>query len=426
MILNNVPEGSYSSNPYDGRVRVKEFKEMVQGLHKNGIGVIMDVVYNHTAYTENSNFNKIMPNYYYRKNEGNFSNASACGNETASERAMMRKYIVDSVVYWAKEYKVDGFRFDLMGIHDIETMNLIREALDKVNPNIIIYGEPWAASYSPLSEDLRSVKRNTMKLNRIGVFNDDIRDGIKGSVFNSKDKGFATGKTGEEERIKFGIVGATEHSQVNYNEPWANSPIQSINYASAHDNLTLWDKINSSTNVSLEDKIRMNKLSAAIVFTSQGVPFFQGGEEILRSKPMENGGFNSNSYNANDGVNSIKWNEKTTNKDVYEYYKGLIEFRKANSGLRMSTTADVQKNLEFLNGLPKDVIGYIITQKNSSGAKEEIMVIHNGSNKDFLLELPENRWNIYVNDEKAGDKKLGEVEKRVDVPRISTLILKSK
>lgn len=422
----NVPEGSYSSNPYDGRVRVKEFKEMVQGLHKNGIGVIMDVVYNHTAYTENSNFNKIVPNYYYRKNEGNFSNASACGNETASERAMMRKYIVDSVVYWAKEYKVDGFRFDLMGIHDIETMNLVREALDKVNPNIIIYGEPWAASHSPLSEDLRSVKRNTMKLNRIGVFNDDIRDGIKGSVFNSKDKGFATGKTGEEERIKFGIVGATEHSQVNYNEPWANSPIQSINYASAHDNLTLWDKINSSTNVSLEDKIRMNKLSAAIVFTSQGVPFFQGGEEILRSKPMENGGFNSNSYNANDGVNSIKWDEKTTNKDVYEYYKGLIEFRKANSGLRMSTTADVQKNLEFLNGLPKDVIGYIITQKNSSGGKEEIMVIHNGSNKDFLLELPENRWNIYVNDEKAGDEKLGEVEKRVDVPRISTLILKSK
>lgn len=266
----------------------------------------MDVVYNHTAYTENSNFNKIVPNYYYRKNEGNFSNASACGNETASERAMMRKYIVDSVVYWAKEYKVDGFRFDLMGIHDIETMNLVREALDKVNPNIIIYGEPWAASHSPLSENLRIVKRNTMKLNRIGVFNDDIRDGIKGSVFNSKDKGFATGKTGEEERIKFGIVGAAEHSQVNYNEPWANSPIQSINYASAHDNLTLWDKINSSTNVSLEDKIRMNKLSAAIVFTSQGVPFFQGGEEILRSKPMENGGFNSNSYNANDDVNSIK------------------------------------------------------------------------------------------------------------------------
>ncbi|WP_302162986.1 type I pullulanase [uncultured Fusobacterium sp.] len=422
----NVPEGSYSSNPYDGRVRVKEFKEMVQGLHKKGIGVIMDVVYNHTAYTENSNFNKIVPNYYYRKNEGNFSNASACGNETASERAMMRKYIVDSVVYWAKEYKVDGFRFDLMGIHDIETMNLVREALDKVNPNIIIYGEPWAASESPLSEDLRSVKRNTMKLNRIGVFNDDIRDGIKGSVFNSKDRGFATGKTGEEERIKFGIVGATKHSQVNYNEPWANSPIQSINYASAHDNLTLWDKINSSVEGSLEEKIRMNKLSAAIVFTSQGVPFFQGGEEILRSKPMENGGFNSNSYNANDGVNSIKWNEKTVNKDVYDYYKGLIEFRKSNSGLRMSTTADVQKNLEFLNGLPKDVIGYIIKQKNSSGKSEEIMVIHNGSKKDFLLELPENSWNIYANDEKAGDKKLGEVEKRVEIPRVSTLILKSK
>lgn len=422
----NVPEGSYSSNPYDGRVRVKEFKEMVQGLHKKGIGVIMDVVYNHTAYTENSNFNKIVPNYYYRKNEGNFSNASACGNETASERAMMRKYIVDSVVYWAKEYKVDGFRFDLMGIHDIETMNLVREALDKVNPNIIIYGEPWAASESPLSEDLRSVKRNTMKLNRIGVFNDDIRDGIKGSVFNSKDRGFATGKTGEEERIKFGIVGATKHSQVNYNEPWANSPIQSINYASAHDNLTLWDKINSSVEGSLEEKIRMNKLSAAIVFTSQGVPFFQGGEEILRSKPMENGGFNSNSYNANDGVNSIKWNEKTVNKDVYNYYKGLIEFRKSNSGLRMSTTADVQKNLEFLNGLPKDVIGYIIKQKNSFGKSEEIMVIHNGSKKDFLLELPENSWNIYVNDKKAGDEKLGEVEKRVEIPRVSTLILKSK
>lgn len=423
----NVPEGSYSTNPYDGRVRIKEYKEMVKELHQNGIRIIMDVVFNHTAQTTDSDFNKIVPDYYYRKENGKFSNASACGNETASERAMMRKFIIDSVVYWAKEYKVDGFRFDLMGIHDIETMNLIRKELDKIDPSIIIYGEPWAAGDSPLSENLRSVKSNTKQLNKIGVFNDDIRDGLKGSVFNSKDKGFATGANNMEEKIKFGIVGAISHNQVNYSIPWANSPAQSINYASAHDNLSLWDKIYlSNSDKNFETRKRMNNLCSSIIMTSQGVVFFQAGEEFLRSKPLGENQFDENSYKSNDDINSLKWNEKTKNLDVYNYYKGLIEFRKDNPGLRMKDAQLVEKNLRFIENLPKNVIAYTINSDKNIGQDKKILIIHNGQDKKISFNLPKGKWNIYINDKKSGKIPLEKVSGEIIIPEISTMVLKEE
>ncbi|HEX4876325.1 MAG TPA: type I pullulanase, partial [Chitinophagaceae bacterium] len=282
----NTPEGSYSTNAADGKVRIKEFKQLVKTFHQNGLRVIMDVVYNHTALTEKSNFNQLVPGYYYRQDEkGKFSDATACGNETASERPMMRKFILESVLHWVKEYHVDGFRFDLMGVHDIETMNLVSRELHKIRPDILIYGEGWTAGKSPLPDEQRALKANASKLDRIAVFSDDIRDGIKGSVFEHSDKGFASGKPGMEETIKFGIVASVQHPQVDYSKinyskaPYSKEPYQTITYAECHDNHVLWDKLSVSAApnamqdadpVSMRD---MHKLALSIVLTSQGISF---------------------------------------------------------------------------------------------------------------------------------------------------------
>jgi len=424
----NVPEGSYSTDPYHGEVRINEFKQMVKTLHDNNIGVIMDVVYNHTAATVDSNFNKIVPDYYYRKEGDSFSNGSGCGNETASERAMMRKYIVESVVYWATEYKVAGFRFDLMGLHDTDTMNAVREALDQIDPSIIIYGEGWTAGNTPLLEYQRSLKANASKLNNIAVFSDDIRDGIKGSVFEAEEGGFVSGKTGMEETIKFGVVGSTEHTGIDYtkinysDKAWASAPTQTITYASAHDNLSLWDKLASSNpQDSVEDRIKMNKLSAAIVLTSQGIPFFQAGEEILRTKVLPDGTFDHNSYQSPDSVNSIKWATKSENKDVYEYYKGLIAFRKANPSLRMATTEEVQNSLTFVDNVEANVVAYEI--KGTDGGRN-IFIVHNANNKEISVTLPQGNWDIYVDGQKAGTEVLSTItDGKAKVNPISTLVL---
>jgi pullulanase len=430
----NVPEGSYSTDPQHGEVRINEYKQMVQSLHKNGIRVIMDVVYNHTSSSADSNLNKVVPGYYYRLNDdGTFSNASGCGNETASERAMVRKYIVDSVVYWAKEYHVDGFRFDLMGIHDIETMNAVRKALNEVDPAIIIYGEGWTAGSSPLPDDQKALKANVPSLDTgIGAFSDDIRDGLKGSVFDSMDQGFVNGKAGMEEIIKFGVVASTENSQIDYNLVnysdtwWAKEPAQTITYASAHDNNTLWDKLAISNEAdSEEDRIKMNLLSGAIVLTSQGIPFFQAGEEFLRSKPSEDGAsFVENSYNSPDSVNSLKWDTLTKNKEVFNYYKGLIAFRKAHSALRMTTTADIQENLKFLEGLEPNVVGYTIENSPNSEAAKSLCVIYNANKGASTVTIPEGDWNVYVKGQQAGTKILETVNGgTVTVDSISTMVL---
>ena len=307
----NVPEGSYSTDPENGEVRINEFKQMVQSLHQNGVRVVMDVVYNHTGATADSDFNKIVPGYYYRQTtDGGFSNGSGCGNETASDRSMMRKFMIDSVTYWATEYNIDGFRFDLMALHDIDTINEIRNALTEIDPTIITYGEGWDAGGSALKPTEAALKIYASQMPGVAMFSDDIRDGIKGSVFNAEEPGFVNGQFTFDERVKFGIVGATEHSQIDYNRvalaggasgPWATEAAQSINYVSAHDNNTLYDKLIATLPDADEETIKlMQKQANAIILTAQGVPFLHAGVEMMRTKDGDH-----NSYNASDEVNQF-------------------------------------------------------------------------------------------------------------------------
>ena len=428
----NVPEGSYSTDPYHGEVRINEMKQMVQALHANGLRVNMDVVYNHTFNIEGSWFQKTVPDYFYRKVGEKYSNASGCGNETASDRAMVRKYIVDSVTYWAKEYHIDGFRFDLMAVHDIETMNAVRAALDEIDPSIMVYGEGWTGGDCAIPSAQQALKANMAKIDRVGAFSDDIRDGIKGSVFDSEDRGFISGKDGMEESVKFGIVGATPHPQVmtfkndKGSKSWAAQPGQSINYVSCHDNLTFWDKLAiSNADDSEETRIKMNKLGSTIILTSQGVPFFQAGEEMLRSKPSATveGGFDENSYPSPDSTNSIKWANKANVMDTYEYYKGLIAFRKAHSALRMTTAADIQNNLMFMSGLDANVIGYTISNNANGDTAAKITVIFNANENPVDVKLPAGAWEICVNDTTAGTASVGTAEGTVTVAGISAMVL---
>jgi pullulanase len=378
----NTPDGSYSTNAADGAVRIKEFKQLVKTFHSRGLSVVMDVVYNHTGTTNESNFNQIVPGYYYRKTaEGKFSDASGCGNETASEKAMMRKYMIESVLYWVKEYHIDGFRFDLMGVHDIETMNIISKELHKIKPSIIIYGEGWTSGGSTLAEDKRAVKKNTMKLDKVGVFSDDIRDGIKGSVFEHKDGGFASGKAGMEESIKFGIVASTQHPQLNYSKvnyskaPYAKEPYQTVTYVECHDNHVLWDRLlNSNPNNSEAEKIEMHKLALSIVLTSQGISFLHAGTEFLRTKKGV-----ENSYKSPDNINEMDWSLKTKNKAVYDYVQGLVRMRRAHPAFRMATTASIQTNLRFIDNQPAGVIGYKLNGAAVNDSWKNIQVWFNGT-----------------------------------------------
>jgi pullulanase len=436
----NIPEGSYATDPYHGEIRIKEFKQMVQSLHSNGIRIIMDVVYNHTFHIYNSNFQKCVPGYYYRMTpKGNYSNASGCGNETASERAMMRKYIIDSVVYWAKEYHIDGFRFDLMGCHDIKTMNKIREALNQIDPGIIMYGEGWTGGNSTLPFEVRAIKSNMSKLNmHIAAFCDELRDGIKGSVFERTENGFISGRKGMEETIKYGIVAATHHTQVDYwkvnysRSPWAVEPTQTINYTSSHDNLTLWDKITlSAPDYSMEEKIRMNLLSAAIILTSQGIPFFQAGEEFLRSKPLNetNSRFEHNSYISPDSLNSLKWNRKSDYMEIFSYYRGLIAFRKKHYELRCTVSSKLQNELKFLEGLCEGLVGYVIhfSQKDANDSSETdcfTCILFNSNREEQTAAIPEGVWNVYVKGNRAGTQILDVIhESLVKIEPISAMIL---
>ena len=433
----NVPEGSYSTNPYLGNVRIKEFKEMVKALHEAGIRVVMDVVYNHT-YNLESCLNKAVPGYYYRKDENNeYSDASACGNETASERYMFRRYMVDSVVYWAKEYHIDGFRFDLMGIHDIETMKLIREELNKIDSSIIMYGEGWTGGLSPLKEELAALKKNTYKFDKlqIAAFSDDCRDGVKGHVFYDEETGFVNGKDGLEETIKFAVVASTHHKDIDKenivysNEFWANEPYQTINYASAHDNYTLWDKLQISTpNCTEEELIAMNKLIAGIILTSQGISFVHAGEEMARTKEDEEGKLVENSFESSDKVNKIYWDRKVKYKDLFEYYKGLISLRKEYKAFRMNTNEEIKENIHFLkkgvNFSENNLVAYIIDAKNIDIKCEKIAVIINANNKDVDVELEESNWHVMVDEKTAGNEIIETIkDSKVNVSRKSIKVL---
>lgn len=419
----NVPEGSFSADPFNAEVRIGEFKQMVKAFHDNGIGVILDVVYNHTGRTEESNFNQEVPGYYYRHNkDGSYSNASGCGNETASERAMMRKFIVESVKYWAQEYHIDGFRFDLMGIHDIETMNRIATAVKKINPSAIVYGEGWTGGASPLPEDLRAVKKNTRFMKNVSAFSDDMRDGIKGSVFETKSTGFISGAKKLEESIKFGVIGAIYHEQiiyptVNYSDTvWAEQPWQSVSYVSCHDNNTLFDKLSLSRPKASKADIRaMHKLANAIVLTGQGIPFLHAGVEMMRTKGGEH-----NSYNLPDSVNQIDWNWKVENKDVFDYYKALIALRRNHSSFWLPSADAVRKHLRFMETQP-GLVGYTISGFTNGDSWKEVLVVYNANPKARNIAI-EGEWNIAALGSEINEQGIKKVSGSVDVPGISMLV----
>lgn len=394
----NVPDGSFSTNPHDGVTRIKEFKKMVQAFHQHELRVVMDVVYNHTRLTEDSYLNQLVPGYYYRQTkDGKFSNATACGNETASERYMMRKFMLESVLYWVNEFHIDGFRFDLMGVHDIETMNLVSRELHKIKPDILLYGEGWTAGSCPLPDSLRALKKNANKLDRIAVFSDDIRDGIKGSVFEHEDKGFASGKPGMDESIKFGIVASCKHPQVDYSKvnyskaPYAKAPWNTVTYAECHDNHVLWDKLKiSADNATEAERIEMYKLALSIVLTAQGISFLHAGTEFLRSKKGV-----ENSFESPDSINAIDWSLKTKNKEVVDYINGLIKMRKEHPAFRMSSAKQIAENIEFFDDMPPGVILYQINGSAVGDKWKKILICLNGNGK---IKLPASRegWTPYI------------------------------
>ena len=424
----NVPEGSYSTNPYDGNVRIKEFKQMVQALHKKGLRVVLDVVYNHTADINGSNFTAFAPGYFYRHNaDGSYSNGTGCGNEVASEMPMVRKFMIESVVYWAKEYHLDGFRFDLMGVHDIETMNKISAALHEIDPTIFIYGEGWTAGNTPLPEDLRSVKKNAAKLNGIAVFSDDIRDGLKGGWNNLKEKGFVSGNAGKTESVKFGIVASTSNQQVNYKlasskVPWAAHPYQAITYVSCHDDNTLFDRLKiSNPTATEEDLIKMDKLANATVLTSQGVAFLHSGAELLRTKQGV-----ANSYKSPDAINEIDWSRKTKYKDVFNYYKGLIALRKDHPAFRMPTTQMIQAHLNFMNTETPGLIAYQLNNNANGDKWKNILVILNGSGDDKSITLPAGSWTIIVDGKLVNESGIKlDLSGTLNIPGTSACVLYS-
>lgn len=400
----NAPEGSYSTNPSDPATRVREMKEMIKALHDAGIGVVMDVVYNHTAENDGSNFELTAPGYYHRHwNDGSYADASGCGNETASDLQQMRDFIINSTKYWAKEYHVDGFRFDLMAIHDTETMNQVAAALKEVNPSIFVYGEGWTAGDSPLQPERRALKENVSKMEGIAVFSDDIRDAIKGHYTDASDRGFATGKPGLEETVKIGIVAATNHPQVDFSKgnnsrfPYAKSPEMIVNYVSCHDDLTLTDKLRKSmAGEPEENMLEAAKLAQTIVFTSQGTPFMFAGEEIFRDKKGVH-----NSYKSPDSINAIDWNNKSRYRDLFDYYRHLIALRKAHPAFRMTSQADIAKHLKFDRIDSKktpNLISYSLNGHANGDEWEEIKVVFNGADKPQTVDIKKGDWKIVAKD----------------------------
>ena len=425
--LYNVPEGSYATDPADGAVRVREFKQMVKTLHENGLRVIMDVVYNHTGASEESVFNRVCPGYYYRHNaDGTLSNASACGNETASEREMVRRFITNSVRYWATEYHVDGFRFDLMGIHDIETMNAVTATLAAVDPTIFVYGEGWTAGDSPLPTERRALKAHVPQLEAVAAFSDDVRDAIKGHVFTHDAKGFISGLENIEESIKFGTVAATEHPQLNYDSVnysgtwWAPQPSQCITYASCHDNHTIWDRLEISTpEASESDRQRMQELALGIVLTSQGVSFLHAGSEFCRTKGGE-----ENSYKSPDAINQLDWSRKAEFQETVDFVKALIQLRKDHPAFRMRTTAQIAEHLKFLD-TPRQMVAYELDGSGTEDEWEKIVVAYNGKREGQELKLPKGRWTVVAKGNQVNPSGLGRVrDGRYRVPASSMVILR--
>lgn len=422
----NVPDGSYATDPYRPDVRIREFKQMVQALHQAGIRVILDVVYNHTFSIDGSNFDRTAPGYFYRQRpDGTYADASACGNETASDRPMMRKYIVESVLHWAREYHIDGFRFDLMGIHDIRTMNEVRAALTALDPSIIVYGEGWAAQAPQLPQDSLAMKANTYRMPGIAAFSDEMRDALRGPFNDNKQGAFLAGLPGGEESIKFGIVGAVQHPQVcndsvNYSQaPWAGEPTQMISYVSCHDDMCLVDRLRTSIPGIKDDELaRLDKLAQTAVFTSQGIPFIYAGEEVMRDKKGMH-----NSYQSPDSINAIDWSRKALHADVFAYYKGLIQLRKNHPAFRLGSAELVRRHLEFLPVEGKNLVAWCLKEHAGGDRWEDIVVVLNSRREPARVAVPQGVYTVVCRDGIINEDGLAKVSgAELVVPAQSALI----
>ena len=437
----NVPEGSYSTDPYDPATRIREFKQMVQALHKAGIRVILDVVYNHTYDIDHSNFQRTYPDYYYRKidngeksnhnsqfsilNSQLYSNGSGCGNETASEQPMMRRFMIESVKHWTNEYHIDGFRFDLMGVHDIVTMNAIREALDEIDPQIFIYGEGWSAGSCGLPNEQLGMKANISQMPRIAAFSDEIRDALRGPFDNDTKPGILGGAPNMEESLKFGIVGAIAHpqidmSKVNYSkQAWATDPTQMMAYVSCHDDMCLVDRLKASVpGITQAELIRLDLLAQTAVFTSQGVPFMLSGEELLRDKKGVH-----NSYESPDSINHLEWSNMERYPQVFEYYKNLISLRKNHPAFRLGNAEMVRRYLEFIDA-PAGVVAFCLKDYAGSDSWRNIIVVLNASAQKQAIDIPQGKYTVVCRDGVISEKGLGTVKgKKIKVsPQSATII----
>lgn len=409
----NVPEGSYSTDPYTPAVRIREFKQMVQALHKAGIRVILDVVYNHTFDLKGSNFERTYPGYYYRyKADGTPSDGSGCGNETASEQPLMRRFMIESVKYWINEYHIDGFRFDLMGIHDIETMRQICAEVNKIDPTIFIYGEGWSAGTCAYPQEKLAMKANMKQLPGISAFSDEMRDALRGPFSDDSKGGFLARVPGTEESLKFGIVGGVAHpqvdmSKVNYSkEVWANEPTQMVAYVSCHDDMCLTDRLRASIpGISTDELVRLDLLAQTAVFTSQGVPFILSGEEMLRDKKGVH-----NSFNAPDSINHLDWNNLKKYPQVFDYYKGLIRLRKAHPAFRLGKAGLVRDNLRFLSA-PAHCVAYCISNRNVPGEEwNNTIVILNAGKETAKVAVPGGKYTIVAKEGVIIPEGMGEME----------------
>ena len=395
----NVPEGSYSRDPYSPKTRILEFKQMVQSLHRAGIRVILDVVYNHTFDIKSSNFQLTSPGSFYRFDaDSGLGNGSGCGNETASEKPLMHEFMLESVKYWVNEYHIDGFRFDLMGVHDYETMNDIRTAVHQIDPSIFIYGEGWSAGKCALSDDKLATKANIRKMPEIGAFSDDIRDALRGP-FNDDTKGaFLAGVPGEEESLKAGIAGMIFHPQVDYGkvnyskEPWTYEPTQMISYVSCHDDMCLADRLKSEIpGIDKESLIRLDELAQTAIFTSQGVPFMLCGEEMLRTKQGVH-----NSYKSPDAVNHLDWENLKRYPQLLSYYKNLIHLRLNHPAFRLGKSDLVRKHLEFFPS-QDCFVGFKLIDNAGGDTWKTIYVYLNGNKTAKNITLPTGNYTVVCN-----------------------------
>ena len=408
----NVPEGSYATNAYDPATRIKEFKQMVQALHRAGIRVILDVVYNHTADIEHSNFQRTYPDYYYRKRaDGSYSDGSGCGNETASEKPLMRAFIIESIVYWAREYHIDGFRFDLMGVHDIKTMNAACRALHKIDPSIFVYGEGWSAGQCAYPSHLLASKAHMKQMPGIAAFSDELRDGLRGPFYDDKQGAFIAGVSGAEERIKFGIVGGIAHPQVNMQQvggdhlPWNDDPTQFISYVSCHDDMCLVDRLRASVpNLTPEMLVRLDCLAQSVVMLSQGVPFMLSGEEMLRDKQGVH-----NSYQSPIEINALPWQNLQRYPQLFTYYQRLIALRRHHPAFRLGNANLIRQHLSFLPTQP-NLVGFMLTGHAGGDVWDNIIVVFNANNEAREVTVPKGRYTIVASNGTINEAGWGSVE----------------